>query len=230
MARGRHDYEKKVIAVESEGYQDLHGRGLMNDNLEDAPFKWIGSGTGIHTESRQARAAYNGGYGMELDITSTLPPNVQRSGVLRYIPIDVTERLEFKAFWRADVVARLFQLEYIIEYYNGAQYLSTAIRYNRTNTAWTYFDQVGGWTAIPNSVQTFYDNAWNELTLSVDFSVSEYIRMKCNNMDLNMGGIPCRNMNNLTGAHAEVWIHVYNDTGNQLLVSFDDLVVKELEN
>jgi len=229
MARGRHDYEKKVIAVESEGYQDLHGRILMNDNFEDTPFKWAGSGSGTHFEARQARAAYNGSYGAELDLTSDAPPAARSSRIQRYVPIDITERFELELFWRANVIARMRNMNLWIEYYAGAQYNNILIQYWQPTAEWRYMNAASGIVPIPGAAQLLYDNGWNELTLSADFATDHHIRMKSNNMEINMGALPCRHNDNLTGAHVTLWLEVSITTANQLLVSIDDAILKELE-
>ena len=229
MARGRHDYEKTVIAVESEGYRDMHGRILMIDDFEDTPFKWTGAGSGTHFETRQARAAYNGSYGAELDITSDAPPAARTSSITRNVPIDVTERLLMELFWKASALARLYFFTIEIQLYDGAEYHRIELRYEQTTNIWQYRDDGGARVDLPGSEQTFYDNAWNELTLRGDFTADRYISMKSNNLELNMGHIPSQHNNNLTAAHLNVAISAANITANQLIVSLDDVVLKELE-
>jgi len=229
MARGRKDYEKTVIAVESEGFVNPHGRILMHDDFEDTPLKWLTAGTGTHFETRQARAAYNGSYGLELNVTAVAPPTANVSNVRRYIPIDVTERLLFELFWRANDLTRLQYLEISIRFYDGNRRHYIALNYDRAAGTWDYWDPLGGWTLIPGAAQTFYNNAWNELTLSADFTTDEYIVFKSNNLEVNMGGIACQNIFSGLGAHAEVWMSAFNNTANQLLLSTDDTIIRELE-
>jgi len=229
MARGRKDYEKAVIAVQSEGYTDLHGRILMNDNFEDTPFKWATAGTGTWFADRQARAAYNGSYGAELDVTSDAPPAQRTAQMLRLIPIDVTQRLEFQMFWRANFLARMNHLEVWVQYYDGADAHSAVIRYDGINEIWEYRDSTGAMTNLPGSEQIFFDGSWNELSLSVDFATDRYITFKSNNMEINMGDIACRMFGNPLPARLYFQIRTGNITANQLLVSIDDAVVKELE-
>ena len=229
MARGRKDYEKAVIAVESEGYQDLHGRILLNDNFEDTPFKWIGYGNGTHYETRQQRAAYNGSFGAELDITGPGPIGARYSGILRYAPIDVTERLQMELFWRPNDVSIIDRFEIWTEYYDGTERHQAMIQWMQVNQQWGNLNDLGGVSLIQGGEQSFRNDAWNELTMSIDFSTDEYIRAKSNNIDINMGGIPCWNQNNATGAHVRIAILTGNTTANQLIVSIDDATLKELE-
>ena len=229
MARGRKDYEKAVIVVESEGYQDLHGRILMTYNFEDTPFKWMFAGDGAHFETRQQRAAYNGSIGAELAVASDAPPAVRYSQMFRHVPVDVTERMAFEMFWRPNIIARMYQLEIEVELFDGAQYHSVEVRYDLATTIWEYNNPITGWTEIEGSGQTFFNAAWNEFTLSVDFSTDHYIRMKSNNIEVNMGEIGCTNFGMLVGAHAVVTLTARTTSGDQLIVSIDDAVLKELE-
>jgi len=229
MARGRKDYEKAVIVVESEGYQDLHGRILMNDNFEDTPFKWAGSGTGHHFESRQQRAAYNGSFGAELEVTSDAPPASRDATIVRYVPIDVTERLAFEIFWRANDVSVMNSIELLMLLFDGVEFHRTEILYDQPNGIWRYRDDTNTVIDLPGSEQTFRDNAWNELMLSADMAADEYIRMKSNNMEINMGGLGCTHLGSPAGGHLRAQIQVTNITADKLIVSIDDAVLKELE-
>lgn len=229
MARGRKDYEKAVIVVESEGYQDLHGRILMQDDFEDTPYKWTGTGLGTHFETRQQRAAYNGSFGAELDIISDAPPAERYARMTRRVPIDVTERLEFETFWRVNDLDRLSTLGFWIEFYDGAVQHRAMTRYNQPNEIWEYVNQDNAIVDITGSEQTIKDESWNELTLSIDFSTDRYIRMKSNNMEINMGETRCRSTGLPVGAYAILWITAANTTADQLIVSIDDAVLKELE-
>jgi len=229
MARGRKDYEKAVIAVESEGYKDLHGRILMNDDFEDTPFKWYTAGTGTHFESRQAMAAYNGSFGAELDITSDAPPIPRYARMIRTFPVDVTERVLAELFWRANVLTRMSYLIVEIYRYDGTYEDRITLTYYPATQLWTYRNAAGGETQLVGGAQTFADEAWNELTISVDFAANEYITFKSNNLEVNMGGIACSSVLNPAGAHASIWIWAYNTTANKLLVHVDDAVVRELE-
>lgn len=230
MARGRKDYEKAVIAVESEGFQNPHGRILMYDDFEDTPLKWDVTGNGINYETRQARAAYNGSYGLELDLTSDAPPTAQYAAAERNIPIDITERLLTELFWRANDLNALYELYIRLQLFTGAEYTTAWIGYVGGAQYWEYYNQAGGWAPIPNANQTFYDEAWNELTLSVDFSNNEYIIFKSNNLEVNMSGIPCRIQGSPAGAHANIRSWIINETSDRLITSIDDVIVRELEN
>lgn len=222
MARGRRDYEKAVVAVESEGFANPHGRILMHDGFEDTPLKWLTAGLGTHSETRQAAAAYNGSYGIQLNTTNT-------SSIRRYIPIDVTERLLLELFWQPELIARLLYLEISMRFYDGNRLHYSAINYDRAAGTWDYWGAGGGWTPVPGAAQTFYSTAWNELTLSVDFSTDRYIILKSNNMEINMSEYICQNVFSGLGAHAEVWISAFADGVNQLILNGDDVVVRELE-
>lgn len=229
MARGHRDYEKAVVAVESEGYQDLHGRILVNDTFEDTPFKWVGVGNGTHFETRQQRAAYNGSLGAELEITSDAPPAQRLSQIGRLFPVDVTQRLMTELFWQADVIAPMdFFTVNIIRYAETGRE-DAGIRYNRAAQYWEYYDATPAWVELPGSHQTIYGTAWNELSLSADFATNEYISFKSNDLEINMGGIPARTLGPFLGAHAEIWITAENSTANRLRIAIDDVVVKELE-
>jgi hypothetical protein len=230
MARGRHDYEKKVISVESEGYRDLHGRILMQDDFETSPLKWDTAGTGTWFVDRQTRAAYNGSYGLELDVTAVAPPITNHATAYRYIPIDVTERLLTELFWRVNDLTDLFTLHLQMYYYDGVNRVEASIIYNPGTQIWTYINDIGGTVQLQGSNQNLHDNAWNELTISADFSTNEYIVFKSNNVEINMGGIAMQSILSGLGAHVRIWLGAYSRTGNQLIVSIDDTVVRELEN
>lgn len=229
MARGRHDYEKAVISVESESYVDRHGRILLQDNLEDTPFKWTGTGTGTHFETRQQRAAYNGSFGAELDITSDAPPAERNAAIERYIPMDITERLLLELFWRANDLTRLGHFAVVLRFYDGAWLHYASINYDRATSTWQYWNDAGGVANIPGSAQRFYNNAWNELTISVDFATDSYVRFKSNNIEVNMGALLLQNVGSGIGAHTEIQIATTNPTADQLIVSIDDVVIRELE-
>lgn len=229
MARGRKDYEKSVVAVESEGFVNPHGRILMHDDFEDTPLKWTTTGLGIHSETRQAAAAYNGGFGLRLDITSPVAGLPHHSNVYRHIPIDVTKRLLFETFWRTHNLEYLEYFRISMMFYDENTRHHTEVRYNRVAGAWEYHNTGGGWSLIPGAAQTLYNNGWNELTLSADYSTDEYVVFKSNNIEINIGGIPCRTIPSGLGAHAEIWIATTNDTTNRLLTDIDDVVVRELE-
>lgn len=229
MARGRKDYEKAVVAVESEGYTNPHGRILMQDNFEDAPLKWLTGGSGTHFETRQTRAAYNGSYGVELDLTSDLPPAERESRIIRVIPIDVTKRLMFEVFWRANDLANLASLYFIMHFYTGTEFFQGWVAYYTATQRWEYHNDAAGMTPVINGGQTFYNHGWNEFSLAMDFSVGEYILFKSNNLEWNLGRIPFERFGSGVGAHALAWITAYNGTGNQLLLSMDDIIVRELE-
>ena len=222
MARGRKDYEKTVVSVESEGFANPHGRILMYDDFEDVPLKWITSGMGTHFETRQTAAAYNGSYGLQLDTT-------QVASAHRLIPIDVTERLLLEFFWQPELIARLTLLEVSMRFYDGNRLHYVAINYDRAAGTWDYWNPAGGWTPIQGAAQTFYDAAWNELTLSADFTTDEYIVFKSNNLEVNMGGITCQNLFSGLGSHAEIWISAFADGVNQLILNVDDVVIREVE-
>jgi len=222
MARGRKDYEKAVVSVESEGFANPHGRILMYDDFEDTPLKWQTGGMGTHFETRQPTAAYNGSYGLQLDTT-------QAAASYSLIPIDVTERLLLEFFWQPELIARLTYFEVSIRFFDGNRRHYTAINYDRIAGTWDYWNTVGGWTLIPGAAQSFYDAAWNELTLSADFTTDEYIIFKSNNLEINMGGIACQNIFSGLGAHAEIWISAFADCLYQLIVNVDDVVIRELE-
>jgi len=229
MARGRKDHEKAMIAVESEGFVNPHGRILMHDDFEDTPFKWTVAGTGTHFETRQARAAYNGSYGMELDVTAVAPPIPSHATAYRYIPIDVTERLLTELFWRVNTVTDLNTLQLQLYYYDGVNRVEASVIYAPAAAAWFYIDDAGLTVRIPGSEQTLHDEAWNELTISADFSTNEYIVFKSNNVEINMGGIGMQSILSGLGAHVRIWLGAYTTTGNRLLTSTDDVVVRELE-
>lgn len=229
MARGRKDYEQAVVAVESEGSVNPHGRILMYDDFEDTPLKWRTIGSGTHFETRQAAAAYNGGFGLRLDLTAAVPGVPDLSRVFRYIPIDVTKRLLLELFWRVHDLGRLQYLRIYMIFYDGNRRHYTQIRYDRVAGAWEYWTDGGAWALIPGAAQTFYNRSWNELSLSADFATDEHVIFKSNNLEVNMGGLLCQNTFSGFGAHAEIWISVNNDTANQLLVDIDDVVVRELE-
>lgn len=229
MARGRKDYEKAVVAVESEGYTNPHGRILMHDDFEDAPLKWRTMGSGTHFETRQAAAAYNGGFGLRLDLTAAVPGVIDSSQILRYTPIDVTERLLLEMFWRANDLERLLYLRIRQIFYDGNRRHYIGIRYNRVAGVWEYWTAGAAWAQIPGAAQTFYDTGWNELSLSADFSTDEHVIFKSNNLEVNMGGLGCQNTFSGFGAHMETWISADNNTANQLLVDIDDVVIRELE-
>jgi hypothetical protein len=229
MARGRRDYEKAVVAVESIGYPDLHGRILMQDNFEDTPLKWGGIGSGNWFVTRQQRAAYNGSFGMELDITSDAPPAQRVAQAVRIVPIDVTERIMGEIFWRAEPTAQLDYFEMVLQRYTGAERKTAAVRYNAAAQYWEYLNDVPVWVQLQGSNQEIHGDAWNELTLSADCNTDHYITFKSNNIGLNMGGVAITTPGNLTAAHFEIWLSAYNITGTQLRVSIDDAVLKELE-
>lgn len=229
MARGRHDYETAVITVESESYTDRHGRIILQDDFEDTPFKWAGTGTGTHFETRQQRAAYNGSLGAELDITSDAPPGERNATITRHIPIDVTERLLLELFWRANDLTRLNQFAVVMHFYDGERRHYASINYDRANSIWQYWNDAGGVVNIPGSNQRFFNNAWNELTISVDFTIDHYVRFKSNNVEVIMGALPLQNAASGIGAHTEISIVATNITGNQLLMDIDDVVIRELE-
>lgn len=222
MARGRKDYEKTVVSVEAEGFANPHGRILLYDDFEDTPLKWLTGGVGTHFETRQNAAAYNGSYGLQLDTTDT-------ATAYRLIPIDITERLLLELFWQAELLARLVYLEISMRFYDGNRYHYSAINYDRAAGTWDYWDAAGNWTLIPGAAQTFYDAAWNELTLSVDFSTDRYVIFKSNNIEINMSELICRNTFSGLGAHAEIWISAFADGVNRLIINADDVVVRELE-
>ena len=229
MARGRKDYEKAVIAVESEGFQNPHGRILMYDSFEDTPMKWLKDGSGTHSETRQEAAAYNGSFGMRLDVTALTPGIEDRSAAYRYVPIDVTRRLLLELFWRINDLSRLKRFHIRMRFYDGDIWHIAIIEYNQGTEAWYYQQAAGGLVAIPGGNQSFFNNAWNELTISVDFSTDEYLVFKSNNLEINMGGITCQNIGFPFGAHAEVWIVAYSDTGDRLLFDVDEVIMRELE-
>lgn len=229
MARGRRDYEKAVVAVESEGYQDLHGRILMNDDFENTPFKWTGTGTGTHFETRQQRAAYNGSMGAELEVASDAPPASRDATILRYVPTDVTERLAFEIFWRANDITIMNSIEILMLLFDGVEFHRTEILYDQPNEIWRYRNDANVVVDLPGSEQTFRNEAWNELMLSADMAADEYIRMKSNNMEINMGGLGCTHLGAPAGGHLRIHIQATNITADQLIISIDDAVLKELE-
>lgn len=229
MARGRKDYEKAVVAVETEGFVNPHGRILMYDDFEDVPLKWNTAGTGIWTVSRQARAAYNRSFGLEMGVTSAMPPDLDSAGVSRYIPLDITERLLLELFWRANDLTRLAYLDIQVKYFDGANYHNALLQYDRVAGIWNYRNKDNIMVAVPGGAQTFYNNAWNELTLSADFSINEYITFKSNNIEINMGGVECRSVLNGVAAHTVIELIAYNNTADQLLTSIDDIIIRELE-
>lgn len=229
MARGRKDYEKAVIAVESEGFQNPHGRILMYDDFEDTPLKWVGSGLGMHSETRQARAAYNGSFGLELDITSTAPPIPHYAIAERLIPIDITKRVLIELFWRANDFANMVDFQVLVHWWDGTDRHEMGIMYNPAAGTWYYTNNAGAVTILPGSYQVLYNGAWNELTMSADFATDEYIMFKSNNIEVNMSGIECWSPADPIGSHAMIRIAAYNDSVNQLIVSVDDVVVRELE-
>lgn len=229
MARGRRDYEKAVVAVESEGYRDLHGRILMNDTFEDTPFKWTSDGTGHHFETRQQRAAYNGSVGAELEVTSDFPPTFRTSEMWRYAPIDVTRRLELEMFWRVNDTDNLSVMQTRIQFWDGTAFHVAGVEYNQDIQQWRYTNNAGATVDLPGAEQTIYGGGWNELTLSADFATDRYIRAKSNNMEINMGEIPAWNFGNLAGAHVAVFIVAGTVAGDPLILSIDDVVLKELE-
>ena len=222
MTRGRKDYEKAVIAVESEGFQNPHGRILMYDDFEDAPLKWLTAGAGTWSVSRQAAAAYNRSYGMQLD-TDTM------AVTYRLVPIDVTKRLLLEFFWQVELIARLVHLEVVVRFFDGNRLHYAAIGYYPTLGVWLYWNSAGGWIPIPGSDATFYDGAWNELTMSVDFSTDKYIVFKSNNIEVNIGELSCQNSADGSGAHAEVFMLAEADGTNELIMNVDDVVLRELE-
>lgn len=229
MARGRHDYEKSVISVESEGFQNPHGRILMYDDFEDTPLKWTTLGTGTWFISRQARAAYNRSYGLELDITSDAPPGSRYAQANRYIPMDVTERILLEMFWRANDLTALERLSIELYRRTGTQLHYGSVRYNGIAEYWEYRPVGGIPQYLPGSDQRFTDEAWNELTLAMDFSTAGYITFKSNNMEINMGGTACQTTGNLLPPYMQTTITAATTTGDQLLVDVDDVVVRELE-
>jgi hypothetical protein len=229
MARGRKDYEKAVVAVESEGFVNPHGRILLHDDFEDTPLKWLTAGTGTHFETRQARAAYNGSYGLELDVTAALPPIPDFSTAYRLIPIDITERILVELFWRHNDPAALRGFHIQLLYYNGTHRSEARLTYAAATPGWWYVNDVGIPTFLPGSQQLLYANAWNELTIAADFAQNEYITFKSNNIEVNMGGIPCQSILSGLGAHLQIEIETNNNTANQLLVDVDDVIARELE-
>lgn len=229
MARGRKDYEKAVISVEAEGFVNPHGRILMHDNFEDTPMKWTAVGTGTWFVSRQARAAYNGSFGLELDVTATVLGVTDAVITYRDIPIDVTERLLKEIFWRANDLTRLLYLQFTFLYYDGVTRHYAWIRYNTTLGYWEYYTIGAVWAEIVGSDQAFFDGGWNEFTISCDFRTNEYVVFKSNNLEINMGGILCWSGLSGIGAHVRTEIHAANNTTDQLLVSIDDVIVRELE-
>lgn len=228
MARGRKDYEKAVIVVESEGYQDLHGRILMNDNIEDTPIKWGGLGSGDWFVTRQQRAAYNGSFGLELDITSDAPPGQRVAQAVRMVPIDITERILAELFWRAEPVAQLDYFEVVLQRYTGTERKFAAVRYDRAAQHWEYMNDTPAWVQLPGSNQEIHDGGWNELTLSADCNTDNYITFKSNNVGINMGAMAIPTPGSPTAAHLEIWLSAYNSTDTQLIVSIDDAVIREL--
>ena len=229
MARGHRDYEKAVVSVESEGFVNPHGRVLMYDNFEDTPFKWNTIGDGIHAETRQQRAAYNGSLGVELNVISNAPPNERYSGIAREIPVDITRRMIAELFWRTNELDWLASFIIELTRWTGTWQERGTLIYNGATETWNYLNDVGGNTPLTNGLQTFYDGAWNEFTLSIDFQTDEYITFKSNDLEINMGAIPIHRTLSGLGAHAAIVIAAFNITANQLIVSIDDVIVRELE-
>lgn len=228
--RGRKDHEKAVVAVESEGFVNPHGRILMHDDFEDTPLKWTGVGSGtLWQVSRRARAAYNGSFGAEMDITSDIPPGSRYVTMNRLIPIDVTKRLRTELFWRINDLTILEHMRLYMIFYDGARRHTAAIDYRQATGRWQYHNDVALFVDIPGGAQTFYPEAWNELTLDADFASDHYIRMKSNNLEFNLGGIPCENFISGLGGHLHIYMTAWDITGNQLLIHLDEIIVKELE-
>lgn len=229
MARGRKDYEKAVIVVESEGYQDLHGRILMNDTFEDTPLKWIGTGAGTWSVTRQQRAAYNGSLGLELSVISELPPGERYANAERMIPTDLTRRIRTELFFRINRPARMIHFTINIDHYDGERLRVASLRYVVATTRWQYRSPLAGFVDIPGGVQVLQDDAWNEITFDVDFAINNYIRVKSNNLEINMAALGMPDAFSALGPHAIISLEAVNNTGLELILSTDDIVVKELE-
>lgn len=229
MARGRHDYEKAVIVVESEGFANPHGRILMYDDFEDTPLKWLTSGTMTHSETRQHPAAYSGSFGLRLDVTPTAIPWVGVTTARRLIPCDVTKRILSEIFWRTSVETQTTAFDMQLEYYDGVRLHTAAIRYATVGPGWFYLDDAGIWVQMAGMHQRVEDNAWNELMFSVDFTTDEYITSKSNNLERNMGGIACQNVASGLGSHLACQIQLSTVTNQNTLADIDDVVIRELE-
>jgi len=228
MARGRHDYEKSVVAVEMEGLKPAHGRTLMFDDFEDTPLKWTPLSACTYSLTRQAAAAYNGSFGMQIlsaRVGAAVPCSAQ---AIRQVPLGVEERAQYEMYWKIGDQSLAANLNFGVVWHDELQQHYALIRYVPAVPPglgwWQIWD--GAWNNLLQ--QRIMDGAWNEFSLRCDFGTDRYIDLTLNNRETNIsnwnievGGVP-------TGSHLFAYVQVDPNSVAAVTTQYDDILIREV--
>jgi len=206
----------------------MHGKIRLHDDLEDTPLKWTTTVASTGTVLRQAAAAYNGSFGLQLAITAALPPAVESAEGYRTLPLGQGDRAALEFFWRCADFTEMSFMIIRFRFWDGTNFHNASIEYLATSHEWLYYSELLGWQQIPNGRQVLRNNAWNEFILAADYRNDRYIHLISNNTKYDLTPYTLNHGGNLEGTRSEIQMQIHSNSGNLCTTDFDDIVAKEL--
>jgi len=228
MARGRHDYEKQVIAVEIEGLKPAHGRTLLFDDFEDVPLKWAGAGTCGGTALRTAAAAYNGSFGLEMATQRAAPGVPCFYQATRAGPLGVEERIELEAYWKVDDLTLTETIRFGATFHDGILAHYSGVQYVPATTWWQAWigPAPGAWANVVQ--QTLRSDAWHELSLRCDYGTDLYTVMVSDNIEANISTLPIQTGGLPVGSELVPALTLEPNSTTTIHAYYDDILIREV--
>ena len=125
--------------------------------------------------------------------------------------------------------ANLSSVQFTLYRFTGTVLKASWIRYVFADTNWVYFNDAGGFTAIPGGTQVLLnkDECFHRLKIVTDFDKETYTRFKCNDLTIDMSSIGIRSTANATAPHARFIITASTSADAAATCYIDNVAITE---
>ena len=149
-------------------------------------------------------------------------------------PVKTRIGLEFD-FQVSSLMANVRDLSLNLYYYDGVLEQASSVKYlGSTDIKWQYKDFGAGWVDVVGGSQNIYFSAttpiWHNVKLVVDLKKEVYVKMFCNQLELDLANIGYNRNVNASATHLRVDIGVTNETtAASRIMRIDNVILTDEE-
>lgn len=221
---GVQDMGELAVRLWSPDLYDRRGNVLFMDSFEAGIMKWDGVGVGAGAaRAWDGQRAKTGGFSMLLTTGAGAGGNYI---VWHYEPFprlsDIGAEFSFHP------TATIGIIQWTVRLYDGANFFQFGARYNCATGVLDYWvPGVGYVNANLPYTLAIADTLWHTIKVVADYANNTYVRLLCDNYQLNLAGVPIAGVASGLGPYLQAEIVVFSAVAGNQNCWVDDVIVTQ---
>lgn len=208
--------------VTVKGITTAYGRVIMIDDFEGI-LNWLGSGDSGGSAALDQTYTFTKNYSLKIATATGGPDKDYRAR--RWIGERPTKKYRLEVAFRQGSPTDIQYVVFSLTVHRSEVKHQALIRYYWSADKWQYYDSTGTWQDITNGSQDLTHSAWNYLLFEVDFDELEFIRMECNELELDLSGISLQQEAATAQDTAYVTLEITSGSSLQSTCWFDEVLI-----